>query len=99
MGQKRCYFKKRTGEVIENKGSAQKTNRNEPKNEAGKLLKIRTCGKNEPENEAADVVENKGWRKKRTGNEPEKLNLDVAGPKPFPSPANRKTSHPATLKA
>ena len=57
---KRCYFKKRTGEVIENKGSAQKANRNEPKNEAGKLLKIRSCGKNEPENEATDVVENKG---------------------------------------
>ncbi len=27
----------------------QKTNRNEPKNEAEKLLKTRGCGKNEPE--------------------------------------------------
>jgi hypothetical protein len=60
---KRCYFQKRTGEVIENKGSAQKTNRNEPKNEAEKLLKTRSCGKNEPENEATDLVENKRWRK------------------------------------
>jgi hypothetical protein len=29
------------------------------KNESGMLLKTRTCGKNEPENEAGHVVENK----------------------------------------
>ena len=34
-----------------------KTNRNEPKNEAGKLLKTGTCGKNEPENEPGHLVE------------------------------------------
>jgi hypothetical protein len=59
MGQKRCYFEKRTREVIDNKRSAPKTNPNEPKNEAGKLLKIRSCGKNEPKNEPGHVVENK----------------------------------------
>jgi hypothetical protein len=59
MGQKRCYFEKRTREVIDNKQSGQKTNPNEPKNEAGKLLKIHSCGKNEPKNEPGHVVENK----------------------------------------
>jgi hypothetical protein len=34
-----------------------KTNLNEPKNEAGKLLKTGTCGKNEPENEPGHLVE------------------------------------------
>jgi hypothetical protein len=43
----------------------QKTNRNEPKNEAGKFLKIRTCGKNEPENKAGHVVEK--IRRQNTG--------------------------------
>ncbi|HXH48786.1 MAG TPA: hypothetical protein VNM47_05390, partial [Terriglobia bacterium] len=37
-----------------------KTNPNEPKNEAGKLLKIRSCGKNKPGNEPEHLVENKG---------------------------------------
>jgi hypothetical protein len=40
-----------------------KTNRNEPENEAEKLLKTRTCGKNEPENKAGHVVENTGQLK------------------------------------
>jgi hypothetical protein len=37
--------------------------KNEPENEAGMLLKTRTCGKNEPEKEAGHVVENKNQRK------------------------------------
>ena len=44
--------------------------KNEPKrtqNEAGKLLIIRSCGKNEPKNEPGHVVDNKRWLK----NEPE----------------------------
>jgi hypothetical protein len=45
------------------KGRATKTNLNEPKNEARKLLKIRSCGKNEPKNEPSYVVENKGSKK------------------------------------
>jgi hypothetical protein len=40
-----------------------KTNPNEPKNEAGKLLKTGSCGKNEPKNEPGHVVENKRWIK------------------------------------
>jgi hypothetical protein len=36
-----------------------KTNRNEPENEAEKLLKTRSCGKNKAKNKATDVVENK----------------------------------------
>ncbi len=67
MGQKRCYFEKRTGEVVDNKGSALKTNRSEPENEAEKLLKTLDGLKNEPGNEPTDIVENKRTRK----NEPE----------------------------
>jgi hypothetical protein len=37
----------------------QKTNPNKPENEAEKLLKTRSCGKNEAKNEAGHVVENK----------------------------------------
>ncbi|TAM78938.1 MAG: hypothetical protein EPN47_19880 [Acidobacteria bacterium] len=48
MGQEKSFFEKRTGEVVENKGPAPKTNRNEPENEAGKLLKAGSRGKNEP---------------------------------------------------
>jgi hypothetical protein len=59
MGQKRCYFKKQTGEVVENKGSGEKTNRNKPENKAGKLLKTITCGKNKAKNKAGHVVDNK----------------------------------------
>ena len=55
---KNSFFEKRTGEVAENKEKWPKTNRNEPENEAEKLLKIRTCGKNEAENEAGHVAEN-----------------------------------------
>jgi hypothetical protein len=44
-----------------------KTNPNEPKNEAEKSLKTRSCGKNEAENEPGHVIENKRWLKKRTG--------------------------------
>jgi hypothetical protein len=33
--------------------------KNEPKNEARKLLKIRSCGKNEPKNEPGHIVENR----------------------------------------
>ncbi|HEX5410946.1 MAG TPA: hypothetical protein VFZ27_03720, partial [Terriglobia bacterium] len=46
---KNTFFQKQTGEVAENKGSAQKTNRNKPENKAEKLLKTRACGKNKPE--------------------------------------------------
>jgi hypothetical protein len=63
VGRKRCYFKKRTREVIDNKGSGQKTNPNEPKNEAEKLLKKGACGKNKPKNKPGHVVENKRWLK------------------------------------
>jgi len=57
---KNTFFKKQTREVIENKRSVQKTNPNKPKNEAEKLLKIRTCGKNKPKNEPGHVVGNTG---------------------------------------
>jgi len=53
---KEYFFQNRTGEVVENKGSGLK---NEPENEAEKLLKTRICGKNEPENKPGHVVENK----------------------------------------
>jgi hypothetical protein len=53
---KRCYFKKRTRGVIDNKRSAPKTNPNEPKNEAGKLLKIRICGKTNPKTNPAMLL-------------------------------------------
>jgi hypothetical protein len=36
-----------------------KTKLNEPENEARKLLKTRSCGKNEPKNEPGHIVENK----------------------------------------
>ena len=75
MGQKNTFFEKRTGEVIENKGSAQKTNRNEPKNEAGKLLKTRSCGKNKAKNKAEHLIDKKGLLK----NEP-KTNRRNPGP-------------------
>jgi hypothetical protein len=70
MGQKRCYFQKRTGEVVESKGSSQKTNRNEPKNEAEKLLKTRSCGKNEPKTKLPMLLiikEREKTNLKRTG--------------------------------
>ncbi len=63
MGQKRCYFKKRTGEVIENKAHGLK---NEPERTGKRswevientyLWKKRT--ENEAKNEAGHVVENK----------------------------------------
>jgi hypothetical protein len=59
MGQKRCYFKKQSGEAAENKATRQKTKLNKPKNKAEKLLKTRSCGKNKAKNKATDVVENK----------------------------------------
>ena len=53
VGQKRCYFEKQTGEVVENKASdyicSRKRTGNKPENEAEKLLKTCACGKNEPE--------------------------------------------------
>jgi hypothetical protein len=53
VGQKRCYFEKRTGEVVENTGKgyigSQKRTGNEPKHEAEKLLKTLKGLKNEPE--------------------------------------------------
>jgi hypothetical protein len=52
---------------LKTKDRAPKTNRNEPKNEAEKLLKIRSCGKNEPKNEPTDVVENIGRQKLSRG--------------------------------
>jgi hypothetical protein len=55
---KNTFFKKQTGEVIENKGSAGKTKRNKPKNKAEKLLKIRSCGKNKAKNKAGHIVDN-----------------------------------------
>ena len=61
---KRCYFEKRTREVVDNTPSGQKTNPNEPKNEPEKLLKTRSCGKNEAENEAGHIVENKDCQKR-----------------------------------
>jgi hypothetical protein len=53
---KNTSFKKRTREVIDNKGSGQKTNPNEPKNEAEKLLKIRSCGKTNPKTNPAMLL-------------------------------------------
>jgi hypothetical protein len=51
-GTKNIIFQKRTGEVVENKGNSyitsQKRTGNEPKHEAEKLLKTRSCGKSEP---------------------------------------------------
>jgi hypothetical protein len=58
--QKRIPFLRNEPErLLKTKDRLPKTNRNELKNEAEKLLKIRSCGKNEPENEPTDVVENK----------------------------------------
>jgi hypothetical protein len=78
VGQKNVFFQKRTGEVIECKGprskNEPKTNRNEPKNEAEKLLKTQDwiknepkTNRNEPKNEPGQVVENT----RETKNEPE----------------------------
>jgi hypothetical protein len=58
--QKRIPFLKNEPEnILKIKDWRTKTNPNEPKNEAEKLLKTRTCGKNKPKNEAGHVVENK----------------------------------------
>jgi hypothetical protein len=43
------FFKNEPEKLLITNDRGQKTNRNEPENEAEKLLKIRTCGKNEPE--------------------------------------------------
>jgi len=56
----------------------QKTNRNEPKNEAEKLLKTRSCGKNEAKNEAGHIVENKGLRKNVSKTNRRNSSLNVA---------------------
>jgi len=54
MGQKRCYFEKRTGEVVENKKKCQKNEPERTKKRSGEVvenirgLKKRT--ENEPEN-------------------------------------------------
>jgi hypothetical protein len=53
------FLKNEPGKLLITNDWAPKTNRNEPENEAGKLLKIRSCGKNEPKNEPGHVVENK----------------------------------------
>jgi hypothetical protein len=56
------------------KRNALKTNRNEPKNEAGKLLKTLECiktNRKEPENEPADLIEKKSLRKIRFRQKPE----------------------------
>jgi hypothetical protein len=55
---KDVILKNETGKLLKTNDRPPKTNRNEPKNEAGKLLKIRSCGKNEPKNEPGHVVEN-----------------------------------------
>jgi hypothetical protein len=58
MGQQKDVILKNEPDnlLILNK-NCQKTNRNEPKNKADKLLKICFCGKNKPENEPTDVIE------------------------------------------
>ena len=43
----------------------QKMNRNEPENEAGKLLKMRSCGKNKAKNKPGHLVENTERQKSR----------------------------------
>jgi hypothetical protein len=58
-----------------------KTNPNEPKNKAGKLLKTRTCGKNKPKNKAGHVIENKGYLE----NKPE-TPASIQGLPPIASP-------------
>ena len=59
MGQKTRFFKNEPRKLLKTPGWPQKTNLNEPKNEAGKLLKTGSCGKNEAKNEPGHVVENK----------------------------------------
>jgi hypothetical protein len=52
------FLKNEPEKLLKIKDWRTKTNPNEPKNEAGKLLKTCRCGKNEPKNEAGHVVEN-----------------------------------------
>jgi hypothetical protein len=54
------FFKNEPEKLLITKDRPSKTNRNEPKNEAEKLLKTGSCGKNEPKNEPGHVVENAG---------------------------------------
>ncbi|HXH49016.1 MAG TPA: hypothetical protein VNM47_06690 [Terriglobia bacterium] len=56
---KNTFFEKQSREVVDNKRSSQKNKPKRTQNEAGKLLKIHSCGKNEPKNEPGHVVENK----------------------------------------
>jgi hypothetical protein len=69
---KNTFFEKRTGEVVENKGTdyidSRKRTGNEPKHEAEKLLETRSCGKTnrkQTKNKATDLVENTGWLKNK----------------------------------
>jgi hypothetical protein len=60
MGQEKdVIFKNEPRRLLKTKVWTPKTKLNEPENEAGKLLKNRSCGKNEPKNEPGHVVENK----------------------------------------
>jgi hypothetical protein len=68
-----------------------KTNRNEPKNEAYKLLKTLDGLKNELKNEPTDVIENKRRLKNELKTNRRKFNPNVAHSGHFP--ASRKTKH------
>jgi hypothetical protein len=59
VGQRNKIFKNEPEKLLKIKDRGQKTNPNKPKNEAEKMLKTRSCRKNEPKNKAGHVVENK----------------------------------------
>jgi hypothetical protein len=59
VGQKSNFLKNKPEKLLKIKDQFQKTNPNKPKNEAEKLLKTSSCGKNEAKNKAGHVVENK----------------------------------------
>jgi hypothetical protein len=55
-------FKNEPEKLLKTNDRCQKTKLNEPENEAEKLLKIRSCGKNKPKNGPGHVVETTGQR-------------------------------------
>jgi hypothetical protein len=56
---KYAFLKNEPGRLLKTKDRESKTKLSEPKNEAGKLLKIRASGKNGPKNKPGHVIENK----------------------------------------
>src|SRR5690242_11631016 len=85
---KNTFFEKRTGEVVENKGSGPKSEPDRTEKRSGEVVENTFLWKkrteNEPENKAADSLIR--CRRKSTSNsETEGAALDIAPPATFPA--------------